>query len=132
MDVFYELRTQSGSISLDKAVMGALINREIAGFRGKVLLSNSKGRPFKTTGGGRVNDDGNFFEFSWSNDGGLNLKVFVVIRLGGSIHAVTTALIAALRGRIGETMGFRVDCVSIVVKGMLAQNISRRDIEVKG
>jgi uncharacterized alkaline shock family protein YloU len=122
--MFCERKTKNGIISVDKAVLGMIIRREIADFRGKVVLSNAKGKP--------IGDDVGFFECSWSETGAFALRVFVVLRLGTSISAVTDELIARLRSRIEALTGIRAARVSIAVRGMLSKNISRRDLEIIG
>ncbi|MDR1573925.1 MAG: Asp23/Gls24 family envelope stress response protein [Clostridiales Family XIII bacterium] len=121
--MFYEVKTQSGTIALDRAVLGQIIRREAGAFRGKVVLASAKGKP--------VGDDIGFFDCAWS-EGAFELRVCVVLRFGTSISAVTHALIRRLRSRIEALTGIRASRITIAVKGMLSKNISRRDLEIIG
>ncbi|MDR2088038.1 MAG: Asp23/Gls24 family envelope stress response protein [Clostridiales Family XIII bacterium] len=122
--MFYEVKTQGGTIALDRAVLGQIIRRETAAFPGKVMLSNAKGKP--------VGDDSGFFDCAWSEAGAFELRVFVVLRFGVSISAVTQELIRRLRTRIEALTGVRAARVVIIVKGVLSKHISRRNLEIIG
>ncbi|MDR1571974.1 MAG: hypothetical protein LBS32_05565 [Clostridiales Family XIII bacterium] len=122
--MFCERETPRGRVSIDKAVLGGIIRRETDLFEGKVLLSDAKGRPIKNPG-----RDMGFFEFSWA-EGLLDLRVFVIIRMGTSINAVATGMIRGLSDSLASIADVRPGGVSIIVKGVLSRNISRRDIEV--
>jgi uncharacterized alkaline shock family protein YloU len=122
--MFYEVKTQSGTVALDKAVLGHIIKRETAAFSGKVVLSSAKGKP--------IGDDVGFFDCAWTEEGAFELRVFVILRFGISISAVTHTLIRRFRSQIAALTGIRASSVTIVVKGMLSKNISRRHLEIGG
>lgn len=122
--MFYEVKTRNGTITVDKTVLGNIIRREAGAFRGKVMLSNAKGKP--------VGDDVGFFDCIWSDGGAFELRVFVILQFGSSISAVTGDLINGLRSRIEALTGIRAERICIAVKGMLSKNISRRDLEISG
>jgi uncharacterized alkaline shock family protein YloU len=123
--MFYEVKTQSGTVVLDRAVLGHIIRREVGAFRGSVVLSSAKGKP--------IGDDvGGFFDCAWSAEGAFELRVFVVLRFGTSISAVTHELILRLRSRIEALTGIRASRIAVAVRGVLSKNISRRDLEIIG
>jgi uncharacterized alkaline shock family protein YloU len=122
--MFYEVKTQSGTVVLDRAVLGQIIRREAGAFLGKVVLSSAKGKP--------IGDDIGFFDCAWTEDGTFELRVFVILRFGTSISVVTPALIRLLRARIEALTGIRASRIAIAVKGVLSKNISRRDLEIIG
>jgi uncharacterized alkaline shock family protein YloU len=122
--MFYEVKTQNGTIVLDKAVLGQIIRREVAAFEGKVVLSNAKGKP--------VGDGVGFFDCAWSEEDAFELRVFVVLRFGAGIRVVTQELIRELRVRIETLTGVRASRIAIAVKGMLSKNLSRRNLEIVG
>jgi uncharacterized alkaline shock family protein YloU len=122
--MFYEVKTLSGTIAVDKAVLGHIIRREADALGGKVVLSNAKGKP--------VGDDVGFFDCAWSDEGSFDLRVYVILRFGTSISVVTHALIHRLRAQIEALTGLRAQHIAIAVKGMLSKNISRRDLEIIG
>jgi uncharacterized alkaline shock family protein YloU len=124
MTMFYEVKTRSGTIVLDKAVLGQIIRREAAAFQGKVVLSNAKGKP--------VGDGVGFFDCAWPEEDVFELRVFVVLQFGAGIRAVTHELIYRLRTQIEALTGIRASRVVIAVRGMLSKNISRRNLEIVG
>jgi uncharacterized alkaline shock family protein YloU len=92
-----------------------------------MMLSNAKGRLSKS----KADGDGGFFECAWTEEG-LNLRIFVIIKIGTSISAVTEELIKNIGPRMEELLEIRVGSITVAVKGMLTdKRVSSRDIEVK-
>ncbi|MDR1135283.1 MAG: hypothetical protein LBL49_03760 [Clostridiales Family XIII bacterium] len=128
--MFYERTTPGGVITLDKGVAGSIIKREVSRFDGKILLSGPKSKYYKNETVDKLADDGAFFDMGGA-DGERTLRVYVVIKLGVSIGGVTEQLIKAISESIFELIGVKV-CVSIIIKGVLSKNFSKREIEVNG
>jgi uncharacterized alkaline shock family protein YloU len=122
--MFYELKTQRGTIVLDRAVLGHIIKREAAAFQGKVVLSNAKGKP--------IGDEVGFFDCAWPAEDAFELRVFVVLQFGASISVVTQELIRRIRAQTEALTGVRASRVTIAVRGVLSKNLSRRDLEISG
>jgi uncharacterized alkaline shock family protein YloU len=124
--MLYKCLTNVGLITLDNAVLGSIVREEIAAMDGRVLLSNVKGRRTKVS---QTRDDDNFLDFSW-NDDAIDIRVYVIFKLGGSINAAAEKLIENIYTKVAELLDIKVGSISIVVKGILSKNLSKRDIVV--
>ncbi|GHU51009.1 hypothetical protein FACS1894127_6990 [Clostridia bacterium] len=124
--MLYKSTTNVGLITLDNAVLGGIVRKEVAAMDGRILLSNAKGKLIKAS---QIRDDDNFLDFSW-NDDVVDLRVYVIFKLGGSITATAENLIENLYAKVAELLEIKVGSISVVVKGILSKNLSKRDIEV--
>jgi uncharacterized alkaline shock family protein YloU len=130
VDMFYEKSTPNGVITLDKGLVGSIIKREVSRLDGKVLLSGPKSKFYKNAAMDKLGDDAAFFDIGAAADG-PSLRIYIVIKLGASISGISEQLIEAVRGSIFEITGINAS-VSIIVKGVLSKNLSKREIEVNG
>jgi len=125
------LITPDGTIVLSKNVIGRIVIESVRKFKGRVRISNQKG---KTPGPARkrgVAEAINNMEITMGSEG-LNIKIYVVIDFGTSIGMVTDNLINEIHGRTKELTGLEPDSVAVIVKGMISkQQMTRRNIEVK-
>jgi uncharacterized alkaline shock family protein YloU len=128
----YETKNSIGAITVNGAVLGAIIKREIAGFEGRAILCDSNGKLYKKHNYLRVmpvNSESAFFESEW-DENGLWLRVFIVIRFGSSIRLIADRLIDGLYARISELLGIDSPRLSVVVVGIISKNLAKRNIEV--
>ena len=126
--MFYETDLDSGKITLDNAVLGSIIIQEAATTEGKIILCSSKGKPIKQPVK-RNGDDGNFFDYNW-NESNLDIIVYVIIKLGGSINTIAEKFNERLRIAINELLGIQPASITVNIKGILSKNISDRDIRI--
>lgn len=130
--MLYRLETSGGAISIDKPVVGKIIGEAVGQFKGKVLISNHKGKVvsgFAAKLG--MMDDINFMEINLGKDG-LDIRFFILIRFGTSINRVTEQLIETIKKNTEEITGLEVDSIAVVVTGMISKHTVRRNIEVRG
>lgn len=130
--MFYRLETMNGAISIDKEVVGKIIADAVGQFKGKVLISNHKGKVvsgFAARLG--VMDDISYMEINLEK-GGLDIRFYILIRFGTSINRVTEQLIGTIKKNTEEMMGLEVNSVAVVVTGMVSKQTVRRNIEVRG
>jgi uncharacterized alkaline shock family protein YloU len=139
--MLYETDSKVGRITFDKGVLSSIIIQEVEAADGKIILCNSKGKPVKNTAkksgaDGKYalsvsgSDEGGFFDFSWEA-GKLNIIVYIVVKLGGSINAPAEALNYQLNGKIRELLGISPSSITVIIKGIQSVNISGRDICIK-
>ena len=126
--MFYETDSYIGKITLDNAVLGSIIRHEAAVTEGRIILCGPKGKPVKA-GQKKGGDDGSFFDFTWSEDR-LDIHIYVIIKLGGSIKALAENLNNNLNSKIRELSGINPSSITVDIKGILSKNISVRDIQV--
>ena len=130
--MLYKLATKDGDISVDKAVVGRIIIEVIEQFKGKVLISNHKGKVvsgFAAKIG--VMDDISSMEINLGNNG-LDIRFYILIRFGTSINRVTEELIRTIKKNTEDTIGLEVNSIAVVVTGMVSKQTVRRNIEVRG
>lgn len=130
--LLYRLETECGTISVDKAVVGRIIADAVSQFKGKVLISNHKGKPvnaFALKIG--MTDDISSMEIGQGKNG-LDIRFFILIRFGTSINRVTEQLIETIKNITEQTIGLEVNSIAVVVTGMISKQTVRRNIEVRG
>lgn len=130
--MLYRLETMSGAISIDKAVIGKIIAESVGQFKGKVLISNHKGKVvsgFAAKLG--VMDDISYMEIILGKNG-LDIRFYILIRFGTSINKVTEQLIRTIKENTEEITGLEVNSIAVVVTGMVSKQTVRRNIEVRG
>ncbi len=129
--MLYRLETVDGAISVNKAVIGKIIADAVREFKGKVLISNHRGKVISGLASRLGMDDISFMEITYSKDG-LDIRFYILIRFGTSINRVTEHLIETIKKNTEEITGLEVRSVAVVVKGMVSKQTARRNIEVRG
>lgn len=128
--MFYKIETEEGFISIEKTVIGKIIIEEVKKFDGKVLISNHKGRvPGIVSKIGGL-DDISHLEILMGAKG-LDVRVYIVIRLGSSISRVTNQLIDGIQEKIKGLTAIEANSVAVIVTGIISKQFSKRNIEVK-
>jgi uncharacterized alkaline shock family protein YloU len=130
--LLYRLETMDGIISIDKTVVGKIIAEAVAEFRGKVLISNHKGKALSGLAAKiGVTDDVSSMEINLGKNG-LDIRFYILIRFGTSINHVTEQLIETIKKNTEEITGLEVNSIAVVVTGMVSKQTVRRNIEVRG
>ncbi len=130
--MLYRLETAEGAISFDKEVIGKIIAEAVGQFKGKVFISNHKGKVISGIAAKLgMMDDISFMEINLGKDG-LDIRFYILIRFGTSINRVTEQLIETIKNNTEKITGLEVNSVSVVVAGMVSKQTVRRNIEVRG
>lgn len=129
--MLYKLETKDGVISVEKAVIGKIIAEAVEQFKGKVLISNHKGKVAGFAAKIGVTDDLSSMEILLGENG-LEIRFFILIRFGTSINRVTDELIKTIKKNIEEMVSLEVNSIAVVVTGMISKQTVRRNIEVRG
>ncbi|HML38121.1 MAG TPA: Asp23/Gls24 family envelope stress response protein [Bacillota bacterium] len=130
--LLYRLETAEGAISFDKEVIGKIIAEAVGQFKGKVFISNHKGKVISGIAAKLgMMDDISFMEINLGKDG-LDIRFYILIRFGTSINRVTEQLIETIKNNTEKITGLEVNSVSVVVAGMVSKQTVRRNIEVRG
>ncbi len=130
--MLYRLETEEGTISIDKEVIGRIVAEAVGQFKGKVFVSNTKGKMvsgFAAKLG--VMDDISYMEIGMGSNG-LDIRFFILIRFGTSINQVTEQLIESIKKNTEKITGLEINSISVVVTGMVSKQTVRRNIEVRG
>jgi uncharacterized alkaline shock family protein YloU len=129
--MYYKFQSDTGIIMVKDAVIKRIVHECIALLDGKVRLANHKGQTAGLVAGIVGLDDSSHISVSKSADG-VDIKLYVVIKFGTSITRVTEMLIESIRQKVLEIAEIEASSVSIVVSGMQAKKLARRNIEVRG
>jgi uncharacterized alkaline shock family protein YloU len=121
------LKTEYGTINLDKAVIGKIILEAIDDFKGKVIISNHKGKVSRYG----ASEDSSSFEIDLDGKV-LNIRFFIIIKFGTSIKKVSNQLIQSIKKDINEMLGIETTNITIVVTGISSKQIVRRNIIING
>lgn len=127
------VNTDLGTIKVAKSVIGNIIMDVIDSFDGKVIVSNSKGK-IPNHLATKIAPKTEFDEIAvtLTEEGLMNIELFVILKFGTSIKDTTAKLIADIRSSIKETTGTDVNDVKVTVTGMMSKHIAPRHIEVNG
>jgi len=126
--MLYEIDSDLGKITLDNAVIGSIIIQEATATEGKIILCSAKGKPIKQPVK-RNGEDGSFFDLSW-NKGDLDIIIYVIVKLGGSITTIAEGFNERLGKTINGLLGLQPKSITVNIKGILSKNISDRDIKI--
>jgi len=126
-DVF-TIATELGDIKITKNAISKIISEAVDKWDGKVCLTNHKGKPeglvAKMTG-----HDSSLMEIDCGDDG-IDLKIYINVKFGTSIGAVTNSLIENIHEGVRKATGRDPSSVSVVVTGLMSKNLVHRNIEV--
>lgn len=129
--MLYIRETEQGSITIRKPVIGSIIIKAIGRQNGRVLLSNHKGKLIRIKYKHGSIDASDFIEITF-DEKGVDIRFFIAIKFGTSISMVTEQLIQELKRDIEYLTGLEANSIAVVVTGLIAKQITRRNIEVKG
>jgi uncharacterized alkaline shock family protein YloU len=95
---------------------------------GRAILADTKGRMRK--GAAKPNsDDVSFIEVKRDRDA-MDITLYIVVKFGAGIQRVATEISDSARAEILRMTGIHVDCVRVVVTGVVSRNFKKRHIEV--
>ena len=126
------VKTELGTITVAKSVIGNIVKDVIDSFDGKVIVSNSKGKITNQLPKLGSKEEYSDVVIELTEDGLLNITIYVILKFGTSIKATTEKIIKDLRTLIKETVAMDVNEIDVTVTGMMSKHIAPRHIEVKG
>ena len=125
------VETDLGTITVAKSVIGNIIKSVIDSFDGKVIISNSKGKITNQLPKLGPKEEYGDVEIELTEEGLLNINIYVILKFGTSIKATTERMITDIRALIKETIAMDVNEIDVTVTGMMSKHIAPRHIEVK-
>ena len=123
--MLYKIETEDGVIKVRKAVISKIVLESIKKFKGRVFITNHKGKMI------RLRNAADYVDVSLANSG-LDIRIYIAIRFGTSISMVTEKLIEDIKGNIEKMTSMEPNSIAIVVTGMISKQITRRNIEIRG
>jgi uncharacterized alkaline shock family protein YloU len=123
--MLYKEKTGRGKIRYGENIIGSIARRAVEETDGRAVLADVKGRQIRNDG---TADDA-VVDATFS-DGVLDVRIYILVRFGSSIKNVCNDIDRIFRSEVLKITGAEVSKLTIAIKGLLAKNISKRDIEV--
>lgn len=129
--MLYKSDAEQGSIIIRKPVIGRIIWEVIRRQNGRVFLSNHKGKIVQRKYRYGTLDASEYMDLLYKEPN-LDIRIYISIKFGTSISMITELLIQEIKQDIERMTGLEVNSIAIVVTGLIAKQITKRNIEIKG
>ena len=127
----YKIESVAGDITIFRPVIVRIAAEAVKRQVGKAQLSNAKGQiPGMGLPRFKSLDPADVIEVTSGPDG-VDIRLYVVIRFGSSIGAVTDTLIQDIREDLKKMAAVEANSVAVVVTGLISRNIAPRNIVVR-
>ena len=130
MALYYK-EAEAGSIKIRKAVIGRIVMEAVRKFKGRVRITNHKGKVIRTREKYGAPDATEQLDISMGEKG-FDVRLYIAIRFGTSISMVTEQLINDIKSDIESLTGIETNSIAVIVTGLISKQITPRNIEVKG
>jgi uncharacterized alkaline shock family protein YloU len=127
--MLYKEKTGRGRIKYGENIIGNIARQAIAGTDGRAVPSDVKSRQIRGDGASGSADE--TIVDAVFTDGRLSAKIYILVRFGSSISKVCEDIDRDFRATVPAIIGAEVGELTIIVKGLLSKNVSKRNIEVK-
>lgn len=130
----FDVETKFGDIHFSSNIINRIAEKAVEGCGGKVMLHNYKGpikdvMPVMASKMNLYDDSAASVEVTKLGEGYM-MKVYVVIKFGTSIKAVTSEIIDSIYENAEIMLGKKPEKVMVVVTGVVSKNVAKRHIEV--
>ena len=129
--MLYKIETEIGSIAIRKPVVGKIIQEAVNRQSGRVFLSNHKGKLLRLKSRHGSIDTTDFMDITMDGKH-VDLRIYITLKFGTSISMITEQLIKEIKSDIEGLAGIEANSIAIVVTGILAKQMKKRNIEIKG
>jgi uncharacterized alkaline shock family protein YloU len=120
--------TGLGTIRYNRQIIGNILRHIVERMDGRVILADSKGR-MRRGAAKPNNDDVSFIEVT-RDQGAMDITLYIVVKFGAGIQRAAAEISDSARTEIPQMTGIPVDCVRVVVTGVLSRNFKKRHVEV--
>ena len=130
----FDIETKLGKIHFSSNIINKIVDKAVEDCDGKVILHNYKGGIMDVMPGWASKM--NLYDESVSSvevrnvTGGYIVKLYVMIKFGTSIKAVTTKILDSIYENTDKILGQKPKHVNVVITGVVSKNIAKRHIEV--
>ncbi|MBP5746620.1 MAG: hypothetical protein J6W58_10015 [Lachnospiraceae bacterium] len=126
--MLYQKTNEYGVISVDNTFLNQLIKDALKPFEGRAWKANYKGRSQDF-----LIKLGNFDALSEQvikeSDKGIYIKIYLIVKFGISLGAVTSAIIDSLADILLNDLEAKIDDIEVVISGMImTKGIVKREI----
>lgn len=123
-------KAEEGSLKIRKLVIARIIVAAINKFSGRVKITNQKGKVVRLKERYGIPDATDYVEISMGEKG-MDIRMYIAIRFGLSIGMVTEQLISDIKTEVERLTEIEANSIAVVVTGLIAKQITPRNIEVK-
>ena len=128
------IETKFGDIRFSANIINRIVEKAVEGCDNKVMLHNYKGAlkdvmPGWASKMNLYDESAGSVEVINSEDGFI-LKIYVVIKFGTSIKAVTSQILDSIYEDCERILGQQPKHVTVNVTGVMSKNIAKRNIEI--
>ena len=130
----FDIETKLGDIHFSSNIINKIAEKAVDSCGGKVMIHNYKGAlkdvmPVMASKMNLYDESAAGVELSKYGEGYM-IKVYVVVKFGTSIKAVTSEIIDSIYENAEIILGRKPEKVMVVVTGVVSKNIAKRHIEV--
>lgn len=130
MNDVYKEKTEYGNILIADTAVHKLVETVIENHKGKVFLTNSKGKRmnkvYRSVRGDQTSD-----VHVYTYNGKTVICVYLIIKFGMSIKDTTDKLMEELREAYNHAVGENPWKIKIVITGVISKKLARRNVEVE-
>lgn len=130
----FDIETKLGDIHFSSNIVNKIAEKAVESCEGKAMLHNYKGAlkdvmPVMASKINLYDESAASVEVTKLGEGYM-MKVYVVIKFGTSIKAVTSKIIDSIYENAEVILGKKPENVTVVVTGVVSKNIAKRHIEI--
>ena len=125
-----KITSDTGRIAFDKTVYSRIVVESSKKFKGKLALTNSKGKAVKP--GTEGTESLNFVEVKINRDSRtVDLVVYMVTKFGFSIRKLTADFAKEIRENTKLITRTEVGEITFIITGVKSRRVVKREIEIK-
>lgn len=130
----FKLETELGDILFSDNIINRIVTKAVESCDGKAMLMNYRGKyrsmfPDLASKMNIYNGEAGAIQFTESEEG-LDIHLYVVLRLGASIKRTTKKIIDYIYEYVEKMTGREPVGVTVTVTGMVSKNIVKRNITI--
>ena len=127
--MIYQKETNIGQIAVEKNALIQIIYKAVETFEGKVIIGNYSKSANKLYYKMGASAENNAIEIARA-DGGIDIKICIMVKFGTSISKATKSLIASVNAGVKQTFGEEPGRVEVIITGVISKNVGTRNIKV--
>ena len=130
MNGIYKEKTKYGNVLVADTAIHKLVESTIEKHKGKVFLTNSRGKRINKVYRSMRGDQGSDVQV-YNQNGKTVICVYLIIKFGLSIKDTTDKLMEELREAYNHAIGENPWKIKIVITGVFSKKLAKRNVEVE-
>lgn len=121
---------ENGLVGLGRPVFARITAEQVMRFADRMVLTTPKGKPIKVGLTGK--ESLKYIEVTeCESEDAVDLKLYIMVKFGISIKAVTKELAEAVRAETLRVAGVSVREITVFVTAVKSKRIAKREMEVR-